>query len=386
MNNLRASIRYFIKNKFSSLLNIAGLAIGFTGFACIMLYVEHEFSFDKFHSRYSDTYRIVKDFVSPDGSRVPDATTPPALAKAIIAELPDVEVATRFAPNQGRLYLLQQEDKRFYETQLLRVDQQFFNVFDFKFIAGNKEKSLDQIHSMILTRSTAEKYFGNEDAIGKTIRMNLNGGTEYIVTGVVEDVPDNSHFTFKIIIPFESRRDWNVDWQRSQFYTYAILKGDRDRFQDNVRKIVKANLPTSLDEYYIQPLDNIHLHSNLKWELLPNGDVTYVRILLLIGVFILAIACINYINLVTARSAERAKEVGIRKAIGAVRSQLVKQFLVESSLTVFASMTLSLMIVFAVLPLLAPITGTDLSSLLFKSQVASWSIPFAVLISLIAGS
>jgi putative ABC transport system permease protein len=381
MNNFRASFRYFARNKVSSLLNIGGLAIGLTGFMCIMLYVEHEFSFDRFHARHRDIYRVVKDFVSADGSRVPDATTPPALAKAMIAELTDVETVTRFATNRGRLYLLQQGDKRSYETELLRVDQEFFKVFDFKFLAGNKERSLDQIHSIILTRSTTEKYFGNDDAIGKVIRMNLNNGTDYVVTGVVEDVPNNSHFTFKAIIPFESRRDWNVDWQRNDFYTYAILKGGHV----DIQSIVNKHLPNTLDEYYLQRLDDIHLHSDLKWELLPNGDITYVRILLLIGIFILTIACINYINLVTARSAERAKEVGIRKAIGAVRSQLIRQFLAGSTLTVFTSLALSFIVAFTLLPLLAPVTGTDLSTFFFKSQVALWSVPFALLISLIAG-
>jgi putative ABC transport system permease protein len=381
MNNLRVSLRYFSKNKFSSLLNIAGLAIGLTGFMCIMLYVEHEFSFDRLHARHQDTYRVVKDFVSPDGSRVPDATTPPALAKALISDVADVEAATRFAANGGRLYLLQHGDKKFYETELLRVDQEFFRVFDFKFVAGNKEKSLDQIHSIILTQSTAAKYFGSGDAIGKVIRMNVNNGTDYVVTGVVEDVPDNSHFTFNVIIPYESRRDWNVDWQQSMAYTYVILKHDNI----DIQTIVNKNLPNTLDEYYLQRLDDIHLHSNLKSELLPNGDITYVRILLMIGVFILAIACINYINLVTARSAERAREVGIRKAIGALRGQLVKQFLLESTLTVLASLVISYAIVFTILPMLAPITGTNLTSFVFKSRVAIWSVPFALLISLVAG-
>jgi len=387
MNFLPAAIRHFIKNKFSSLLNIGGLAIGLTGFTCIMLYVEHETSFDKFHSRHQDTYRIVKDFVGPDGSRVPDATTPPALAKALRTELPYVETATRLAPSRGRLFLLQAGDKRLYETKLISVDKEFFNVFDFPFVAGNKGKALEQIHSIILTRSTAAKYFGSENAIGKTIRLNLNGGTDYVVSGVLEDIPANSHFTFNIIIPFESRRDPDTDWQRSSFYTYARLKenSDPNLFTGEVQQIIKSNVPNTLDEYYVQPLADIHLYSNLKWELLPNGDITYIRILLLIGVFILAIACINYINLVTARSAERAREVGIRKAIGALRAQLIKQFLVESTLTVLGALVIAFIIVSTVLPLLTPITGVDLSLFLFKSQVAMWSIPFALLISVLAG-
>jgi putative ABC transport system permease protein len=387
MNSIKATLRYFVKNKFSSLINITGLAIGLTGFTCIMLYVEHEFSFDKFHSHHQDTYRVAKDFVNPDGSSVPDATTPPALAKAIRTELADVETATRFSRSGGRLFLMQYEDKKFYETRLISVDKEFFNVFDFSFASGNREKSLEQIHSMVLTQSTAVKFFGNENPIGKTIRMNLNGGTDYVVTGVLNDVPSNSHFSFNVIIPIESRRDPDTNWQFSGFYTYVRLKqgANVDSFLGDVQRIVKSNVRNSLDEYHLQALADIHLHSNLKSELAPNGDMDYIRILVLIGIFILVIACINYVNLVTARSSDRAREVGIRKVVGAVRAQLVRQFLVEAALTVMVALVLVLVIITAVPPLLTPITGVDLSQLLFGSQVAKWSIPVALLISVLAG-
>ena len=379
--------RYFIKNKFSSLINITGLAIGLTGFTCIMLYVEHELSFDQFHPRHTDIYRIVKDFVNADGSALPDATTPPALAKALRTELTDVETSTRIAPNFGRLYLLQNGDKKLYETELIRVDQQFFDVFDFPFVLGSKQKALDQIHSIILTESTARKYFDNEDPMGKVIRMNVNGGTDYQVSGILKDIPANSHFTFNIIIPFESGRDPDADWQRSGFYTYVRLNPEADTasFASNVSKIVKSNTPNSLDRYYIQPLTDIHLHSHLKWELSPNGDISYIRILLLIGSFILIIACINYVNLITAKSSERAREVGIRKVIGAARSQLIRQFLTESFLTVLVSLIFALFISSLVLPLLTPLAGVDLSALLLTSNVVKWSLPFTLTIAMLAG-
>ena len=341
----------------------------------------------KFHTRHGDIYRVVKDFVNPDGSALPDATTPPALAKALRTELTDVETTTRIAPNRGRLYLLQYGEKKFYETELIRVDQQFFDVFDFSFVAGSKGNALDQIHSIILTESIAEKYFGNEDPMGKIIRMNVNGGTDYQVSGILKDVPANSHFKFDVIIPFESGRDPDIDWQRSGFYTYARLKpgADAASFASNVSRIVKSHTPNSLDRYYIQPLSDIHLYSHLKWELSPNGDFTYIRILVLIGAFILIIACINYVNLITAKSSERAREVGIRKAIGAVRSQLIRQFLTESFLTVLVSLIFALFISSLVLPLLTPLVGVDLSSLLLTSQVVKWSLPFTLVIAMLAG-
>jgi putative ABC transport system permease protein len=379
--------RHFVKNKSSSLINITGLAVGLTGFTCIMLYVEHELSFDKFHARHADTYRIVKDFMDDDGSALPDATTPPALAKAIRTELSEVETSTRLQPNRGRLYLLQYGDKKFYETELIRVDQQFFQVFDFPFVSGNKQKALDQIHSIILTESVSKKYFGTEDPMGKIIRMNINGGTDYQVSGVLQDISANSHFKFDVLIPFESGRDPDTDWQWSGFYTYARLKPgtDASSFASNVSEVVKAHTPKSRDRYYIQALVDIHLKSHLKWELSPNGDMAYIRILVLIGAFILVIACINYINLITAKSSERAREVGIRKAIGAIRSQLIRQFLTESFLTVLISLIFALFITSLILPLLTPLAGVDLSSLLLSSQVVKWSLPFTLIITLVAG-
>jgi putative ABC transport system permease protein len=388
LSGLLIATRRLSKNKISSLINIAGLATGMAAFACIMLYVEYESNFDRFHSDHARTFRVVKDFVTSEGLIVPDATSPPALAKALRTDFTDVETATRFVPNQGRLYLLETGDKRFYETELLRVDKEFFNVFDFQFLSGTKSKALEQIHSIILTESTARKYFGEGDAVGKTIRMNVNNRTDYLVTGVVEDVPLQSHFSFKIIIPFESGRDADADWQRNGFYTYIKLKEGSSQLvlTSQINNLVKAHVPTSLDRYYMQALTDIHLHSHLKLELKPNGNIAYLRILTLIGIFILIIACINYINLITARSSERAHEVGIRKTVGAVRSQLIYQFMSESLLTVSIAFGLGFIVLSVVLPLLTPITGADLSRSWMDSEVALLSIPFCLLIAIIAGA
>src|SRR6185436_19821340 len=175
---LTISFRHLIKDKSVSLINILGLTLGFTCFSATLLYVEYERSFDRFHSDAGNIYRVVKSFVNQDGTKIPDATTPPALTRSIRTELPEVESVTRIFPNRGRLFLLHSGDKKFYETEVIRVDQHFFEVFDFPFLKGDKQKSLQDIHSILLTESTARKYFGDDDPLGKTIRMNVNNGTD----------------------------------------------------------------------------------------------------------------------------------------------------------------------------------------------------------------
>jgi len=190
----------FYETKDSPLLTL-GTSSWMACFAIIVLYAEYELSYDRFHRNPNDIHRVVKDFINEDGSKIPDATTPPALAKALREELSEVEQATRLFPNRGRLYLLQYGEKRFYETEVIRADNYFFDVFDFPFIMGSRETALKDVHSIVLTETTAKKYFGSEDPINKVIRINLNNGTDFTVTGILKDVPGNSHFTFDLLIP-----------------------------------------------------------------------------------------------------------------------------------------------------------------------------------------
>lgn len=387
-NYLKISTRILVRYKLFSFLNIAGLALGMTCFTVILLFVENEFSYDRFHQHPENIYRVVKDFVNEDGTSIPDATTPPALTPALREDLPEVEQVTRFFPNWGRLYLLEYEEKRFYETELIRVDSSFFKVFDFPFVAGNKEQPFNGIHSIILTESTAKKYFGEEDPLNKVIRMNLNNGTDFVVSGILKDVPQNSHFTFDFLIPFESGRNPDTDWDRYRFYTYVRVKPETNPavFASKVSDLFKKYQPNSLNEYYIQPLTDIHLKSRLKWELSENGDIAYVRIMMAIGLFVIFIATINYVNLVTAQSAKRAKEVGIRKVTGTTRYLLVQQFLVESILTALVAFVFSILLTTLFLPLTKPMVGYDFSSFLPQSQYIKLILPCAaLLIGILAG-
>src|SRR5260221_7168974 len=352
INFIKIAIRSIRKNALFSAINIFGLAIGIACFTIIFLIVEHEFSFDRFHHRPEEVFRVVKDFVNDDGSTIPDATTPPALANALRQNLPEVASVTRFFPGWGRKFLMEFGDKRFYETALIRVDSSFFDVFNFPVVEGNELNPFNGIHSILITQTAAKKYFGDENSINKVIRINVNNGTDYTVKGVLKDVPKNSHFTFQFLIPFESRRNPNTDWIGYSFYTYVRLKANSNPilFESNLKELFKRFQPNSTNRFYIQALTDIHLKSRLKWELSVNGDLSYVRILLIIGIFVILIASINYVNLVVAQSARRAKEIGIRKISGAFKRLLINQFLIESLLTVFISLLISLVIVNLLLP------------------------------------
>jgi putative ABC transport system permease protein len=355
INYFKIAWRNLRKNKAFSLINIIGLSAGLMCFTIILIYVDNELSFDNFHKDANRIYRVVKDFINTDGSKIPDATTPPALAGVLRKELPEVDHATRLFPSWGRKYLIQHGEKSFYETNLIRIDSSFFDVFDFEFVRADKTNPFKGKQSIVVTQTTAKKYFGNTDPLGKILRINVNNGQDFVVTGVLKDVPQNAHFTFDFLIPFVSAggADINNDWNWNSFYTYVLLKPtvDPNTFKSKLQPLFKKYQPESKNQYYAQLLTDIHLKSNLKWELGVNGDLAYVKILTLIAAFVIIIAGINYVNLITAQSFTRAKEVGIRKVAGASRQLLVLQFLLDSVCTAFVSFGISLVAVSLLLPL-----------------------------------
>jgi len=383
LNYFKIVIRSLLKGKTFSLINIAGLALGLSCFTIIMLYVENELSYDSFHREPERIVRVVKDFVNSDGTTIPDATTPPALAKAIREELPEAEHVTRFFPNWGRQNLLEFGDKRFYEMNMGRVDSSFFQVFDFEFVHGSKENPFNGIHSMLMTESTARKYFGNENPLGRIVKTNINNNTAFQISGVIKDIPQNSHFSFDVLIPFESRRDPDKDWERYSFYTYVKLKPltDHKVFEKNVVDLFKRHQPDNLSRYYTQELTDIHLNSHLKWELGDNGNADNLRIIAAIGVFVMIIASINFVNLVTAQSTKRAKEVGVRKVTGAVRFSLIRQFVFESFFIVVLSAVISIIITTLLLPFGERIVGTDFTALVSKSLFIRTILPLCVVLT-----
>ena len=310
-NYFNVALRNLLRNKSASLIKIISLSVGMICFAIISLFIYHELSYDRFHENPEQVFRVVKDFVNDDGSRIPDATTPPAFGPAIQKDLPEVAYTTRLFPNWGRKYLIQYDDIRSYEEGVVRIDSSFFDVFSFPFVKGEKKTATANPNFIILTESTAKRIFGNEDPMGKALKMDIvQVSTDFLVTGIVKDVPENSHFTFDFLISLRTFDDplddvpFNTNWGFYNFYTYVRLNPESDpqAFQSKLQGVFKKYNPDNKAECYAQPLTDIHLKSNLKWELSVNGDYSYIRILALIALFTIILAAINYINLVTAQS------------------------------------------------------------------------------------
>jgi putative ABC transport system permease protein len=362
-NYFTVAWRNLWRHKLYSLINIGGLALSLTSCAFIGLWVYDERSYDAFHDDADRIYRVAKDFVTRGGTRTPDATTPAALATALQTESPEIQAVTRIYPNWGQKYLVKRGDQRFYEEGVYRVDPNFFTVFSFPFLSGNAQTALTTPKSIVLTESAAHKYFGTENPMGKRLNLDANLG-DFAVSGVVADIPSNAHFRFDFLIPLRTLGlTLDSNWKTYNFYTYVKLKpnADEERFAINLQSLFKRHQPADLNQFYIQPLTQIHLTSKLKWELAPNGDQSYVRILSFVALFVLIVAAINYINLATARAARRAREVGVRKVAGAHRQSLIGQFLGEGILFALVAGLIAIALLFSLLPFFNQFVGKQLN-------------------------
>jgi putative ABC transport system permease protein len=363
-NYIKVAFRSLLKNKGFSFINIFGLAIGITCSLLIFLFVQNELSYDKFHHQPENVYRVVKDFINDDGSRIPDATTPAALAPAMQREIPEVASITRMRPNWGRTYLVKYKDKKITEEKIIGVDSSFFDVFSFPFIKGDPKTVFKDVNSIALTETTAKKYFGKEAPIGKTINVDAFG--DMLVTGIIKDPPANAHFHFDLLVSFRKQPGiitLDNNWQGYNDYTYVRTKPgtNAEGFVKKIQTLYNKSVEKKISEFYVQPLTEIHLTSNLKWELEPNGNKQYVSIFTLIGIFIIIIAAINYINLATAKASARAKEIGVRKVIGALRQSLISQFLIESMITCVVASVIAIGLAWLLLPAVNKLTNTTLS-------------------------
>jgi putative ABC transport system permease protein len=362
-NYFKITFRNLWKNRGFSFINIFGLATGIACSLLIFLFVTDELSYDRFHKDSDLVYRVVKDFVNDDGSKIPDATTPAALAPAMQREMPEVASITRIRPNWGRNYLIKYGNKKITEEKLFGVDSSFFDVFTFPFVMGNSKAAFRDINSIVLTQAAAKKLFGSENPVGKTLSVDAFG--DMVVSGVLKDVPSNAHFHFDLLVSFNKQpgtSSQNNNWHGYNDYTYVKVKQGTNisGLVKKIQALNDRNVQKSFSIFYVQQIKDIHLTSNLKWELEPNGDKQYVYIFILIGLFIIIIAAINYMNLATAKASVRAKEIGVRKVAGALRESLINQFLVESVITCMIASFLAIGLAQMLLPIVNELIGKQL--------------------------
>jgi len=389
-NYFKIALRNIQRNKIFSFINIFGLAVGMACSLLIFLFVKNELGYDRFNKDSANIYRVVKDWVNEDGTEIPDATTPPALAVAMQREIPEVICATRAFtnPDGGQTFLFKYGDKRFNEQKIFFVDSNFFKVFTLQFLKGNNQTALKDANSIVITESVAKKYFGHENPIGKTLQADQFLG-DLKVIAVIKDVPRNSHFHFDFAIPLSNNQlggNKDADWNWYEFYTYVKVKPSTniEAFTKKVQTIYQQNDSAGKNIYYTQPLPSIHLSSNLNSEIEPNSNKTYVYIFSIIAILIILIAGINYVNLATAKAAIRAKEIGVRKVTGASRSSLINQFLTESVITCLLASLLAVVIAQLLLPLVNAITQKQLT-FIDNPVMLGYVAGMALLIGIVAG-
>ena len=401
---IKTGIRNLKKHRFYSFINIFGLAIGIAGSLLMFLYVINELSYDKFHKDYEQIYRIgVRGDVR--GEPINMAVSCAPLAKTLPNEFPEVEIATRF--RQMGDWLIGSGDRKFNEEGFLFVDSTFFEVFNFNLLRGDPKTVLNRPRTMVMTVTAAKKYFGEEDPIGKSIRVE-NDSTLFEITGLMEDPPANSHFHFNLLGSLVSypRQANNDNWIGNNFYTFVKLKEgtNAQEFEGKLRQLLIKYIGPQLQQvlnitieefegsgnsygFFIQPLQDIHLKSKLQYEVEPNGNIMYVYIFSAAAILILLIACINFMNLATARSAGRSKEVGLRKVVGSNKNRLIAQFLTESIIVSFIALMVALVIVEVTLPSFNNLLGLKLQVGYFKTWfIVPILFAFTIFVGLLAGS
>ncbi len=359
-NYLKIISRNIRKHKGYSFINITGLAIGMACCLLISIWVLDELSYDKFHEKAQRLYRVEEDQYY-SGRVFHVSVTPHPLGPALVDEIPEIVDATRYVWSGGLLF--RYGEKAFFEYNIRAVDPSFLQMFSFPLLKGDKNKALDSPYALVIDEDIAEKYFGKEDPLGKVITV--NNAHEFTVAGVVKKVPHNSILRFDILVPYaflEKMGRSNLEFGSNSIGTYVELSPNATMEQVNPKILgfIKAKVPDSVTELMLMPFTRIHLHSYWGYEKDP-GAIQYVYMFSIIALFVLLIACINFMNLSTARSANRAKEVGMRKVVGALKSHLIRQFYGESVVFAFIALVLAAGIVAAVLPAFSQFAEKELS-------------------------
>lgn len=382
---IKIAARNLLKYKFYSAINVAGLAIGLAACLLLALYVQGELSYDRHHSKAERIYRIAQD--STRGDRIAkhaavSALLGPALAEHVsafarVARL--MKVWHTVVHCEGQLFI----EKRFY-----RADAAVFDLFDYRWLSGEAATALAEPYSLVLTSSVAQKYFGAADPVGQTLSLDMgNGKVDYRVTGLIEDLPGQTHLHFDALISPHNLSQYALNWGAHSAYVYALLPAGHkvEDWSRQLRDFAAEHVPGGRS-FFPQPLLDIHLHSDLQGEAEVNGDVRTLYLFSAIALAILLVACVNFVNLSTARAGQRAREVGLRKVLGAMRGQLVQQFLGEAALMTVAALLLALGLVEGVLPFFNEIFARELQ-VHYAGNWLGWGAcaAFALGVSVLAG-
>ncbi|MEX2235182.1 MAG: ABC transporter permease [Cyclobacteriaceae bacterium] len=406
-NYLKVALRSIFRNKLTAFINIAGLALAMACCLLIVLFIKDEWSYDRHHSKADRIYRITRNFLSPDGSvNLHLGHVAPPFGPLLKNDFPDFEEVVRTL--QNRILVSYQENgeekKLFNENNAFFSEPEIFKVFDIPVIKGNPEKGLSDPFQMMLSEKTAKKYFGDQDAVGKSLRV----GNQYdvVVSGVFRDFPAQSHWHPEIFIAFSTlndstiygKRNLETRWGNNAFPTYILVKEPFDVKKTEMQFPAFLNkhmgpamgetetMPSTWTTLFLQKLTDIHLHSHLDSEIESNGNINNVYMMAVIGLFIILIACFNFVNLSTARATKRAKEVGLRKVVGAYKSQLINQFLSESILISFFALVLSIGLTTVAIGWLNEFTGKTLPWDFWKDgALFLLLLLFALAVGIIAG-
>ena len=387
-NYLLITVRNLRKQKLYSFINIAGLSIGMAGCILILLWVQDELSYERFHTNCESLYRVVNYEKYSGGDELQFCQGPPLLASILKEKYPEITESTRIRRCQA--VTVAYDNNRFNEKKLFLTDASFFEMFSFPIAQGNPATLFQDPYSIVVSREMARKYFGAEDPLGKTVR--IDNRFDLIVTGVVQNKNLNSHLDFDFLAPMEIIKEFGIEldnWHSWAFHNYVLLERQSD-YQIVSQKIeneIQANEPEAIATSFLQPLTDIHLHSQGMWGYGGDGDSRYVIIFTLIAILVLLTACINFMNLTTARSGNRACEIGIRKVIGANRAELIKQFYLEVLILSLGALLISVILVLDVLPLFNNFTAKQIHFDIFGNiNILGILVATVVFTAVLAGS
>jgi putative ABC transport system permease protein len=386
-NYFKILIRNMYRNKGYTVISITGLAAGLVCCILILLWVQDELNFDRFHVKSDDIYRVYIEDHFPDGRINAYGVTPGPLGDALKAEYPEVIDYVRIRVSKNTTVKV--GDRTFNEKNFAFADPSIFEVFTFPFVKGNPLNSLADPSSIVMTRTACEKYFGDENPMGQVIHV--DDRFDFTINGIIEDVPSNSHFTFDFVVSYELLKKYGAkidEWGSIGTYTYILLQKDipYQDFASKIRDYLKTKSSKSITEPHLQPLVDIHLRSKSIMGMGAEGDIRYIYIFSAVAAFVLLIACINFMSLTTARSAKRAREVGMRKVAGAKRMDLILQFFSESFFFSLVALLLAMILLQFLLPAFNALAGKQIALNVndFSGKIL-WTVAIALITGMISG-